>query len=174
MKKGIALLLLLTLCLSVFAACGKDSDADGTTDPGVTVNRENPSVSRGEIDIAGANGENTGADAPIATDAAGQAVYQKPVDKEALDLDTDEDISTEDLSFTYDELGRIATCTYLLDGKEMQLEYGYGEDGGISLFGLYDGAMIVDTVYYPTRGFDPALGYTAYDGYYFYGYSFAS
>ena len=58
--------------------------------------------------------------------------------------------------------------------RNMQLEYGYGEDGGISLFGLYDGTMIVDTVYYPTRGFDPALGYTAYDGYYFYGYSFAS
>lgn len=174
MKKGIVLFLLLTLCLSLFAACGDAGESDGTTDPGVTVNRENPSVSRGEVDIAGANGENAGADAPIATDAAGQAVYQKPVDKEALDLDTDEDISTEDLSFTYDELGRIATCTYLLDGKEMQLEYGYGEDGGISLFGLYDGTMIVDTVYYPTRGFDPALGYTAYDGYYFYGYSFAS
>lgn len=179
MKKTGILLFCLFLCLAGFSACGKTDTGSGTTEAqGVTVHREQPSAQRNEIELpetdppAESGAKET--HAPLATDSLGQAVYQRPVDKEALDLGGREDISTENIRFTYDELGRIATCQYLSDGDEVSIEYSYLKDGGISMFGFYRGSMIIDTIYFPTSGFDPALGFTSYDGYYFYGYGFGS
>ena len=173
MKIAGILFICLFLLFLLLSSCGSPGQSDGATEKqGVTVDREQPSVYRDDIDLPPSGDSASGA--PLATDSLGQAVYQRPVDKEALELGGKTDISTENIQFTYDELGRIITCRYLSDGGEVSLEYSYLEDGGIALIGSFRSSQIVDSVYYPTRGFDPALGFSAYDGYYFYGYGFGS
>lgn len=171
MKKITVLFSVMLTAVLLFSSCGGNKTPNGEN--GVTTTREAPSAQRNEITQDPDSGAQNSA-GTIPTDAAGQAVYEKPVDKQALDLDEAKDISTADMQFTYDDWGRISTCKYRSADGDIELEYSYPEDGGIALFGFCGGSMIVDTVYYPTKGFDKSLGFTAYDGYYFFGYSFSS
>lgn len=174
MKRFICVLLSVITVLFLFASCGKkngDKGGDITVPEKTTVSR----VPNKEIETnrnAPSVVYNTVADAP--TNEAGMPDYIKPVDDEALDLDKDSDISSDKMKFTYDESGRISTCSYTANGMPMNIEYSYPTDGGIAIFGFCNGTMVIDTVYYPTRGFDAALGFTAYDGMYFFGYDFSA
>ncbi len=107
------------------------------------------------------------------TDPEGYSLFVKPFEAQALDL-LKEDISTETMKFTYDGDGRILTCDYSVDGVDMRVEYTYLADGGIQIHALCGGETAARSVYYPTKTFSPVFGFSAYDGYYFYGYTFSS
>ncbi len=170
MKKGICILMTVALCLCFFASCGKDSGtAEPTAERTTAGSKVNVAVETTRESVS-ANRNETKAD-PDNSD--GESAYVKPVDDEAVDLNKS-DISTANMKFTYDEQGRITLCEYSSGNISHRVEYSYPDDGGIAVFAFAGDTMTEDTVYYPTRGFDPGLGFTAYDGYYFYGYDFSS
>lgn len=191
MKKRILCVLLVILAvLFTFASCGKNKDsndnqneerttAERVPNKEVETVRPAPSIKDNQSDGSKPNGgKNNNITNPTVqnsvTDARGELDWANPVDDEALDLNKDKDISTEAMKFSYDEQGRIVLCEYTTNGMPMSVEYSYQEDGGIALFGICNGTMVIDTVYYPTRGFDPSLGFTAYNGFYFFGYDFSA
>lgn len=144
------------LALSLAALCA--GCAGKQTDEGVTW--ATPSVIADE-----------GVTAP--TDAEGYSLFVKPFEAQILDL-LREDISTDTMKFTYDGDGRILSCEYSADGQAIRVEYAYLADGGIQIRADCAGSPAARSVYYPTGGFLPEYGFSAYDGYYFYGYTFSA
>lgn len=184
MKRVVCAVLALLTGLCILSSCGKQgANTDGTTvSPEQSATRTTvPRVPNQEVDTnrPSPSIQNNTADQPQQTrnpNAASPATPDvvKPVQDEALNLDTDTDISSANMKFLYDETGRITDCEYMTGGMLMRLEYSYPVDGSIAIFGFYDGSMVIDITYFPTRGFDPALGFTAYDGFYFFGYDFSA
>lgn len=169
MKKTLSILLLGLSCLICFSACGKQAQNEGNTETApqsesfsvpTYAERNTPSVFRDEA-FSSPKEEN------------GETGFLPPLSAEALELSRGGDISTDSIHFTYDEAGQILTCDYSIRNRAIKTSYRYEEDG-ILISGFYQGTKVYQAKYYPTEGFDSALGYTMYDGFYFYGYSFAA
>lgn len=146
MKKLLSFCAVLTAVLCLFASCNNGAaNSDETPAPEATED-------------------------PVELNAA-LAIYKTPVEMFDLGLNG-EDISTDDIEFTYADDGRILNCSYQIENKNIFISYNYNDDmGTVHLLGFMDTIVIVDQTFtYSVYVKD--LGFSAHQGYYFRGLNF--
>ena len=143
-RRAITALLLLAL-LCALSGCG-DGVIRATEDPG-------PAVSREPV--------------PLVT---GEQAFCPPVGLFDVDL-TAEDPSNSQITFLYDDRGRIALCQYEISGVTIYLKYSY--NGKSIRIDAYADIKEVTHEYYEAKAeYDPSIPFIVHDGYYFKGFAF--
>lgn len=94
--------------------------------------------------------------------------YVKPADAVSIDL-AKAAPSTADMSFTYDELGRVSVCTYKIGTQTVKAVYSY-EENSAQIYAFIGDVVIADDLI-SLSDFDKDLGFTVINGYYFKGYA---
>lgn len=108
--------------------------------------------------------------AAVTTTAAGQKAYVAPAKFAKLDL-SKKDISTDSMKFTYDGDGRIISCTYDYGAGTCLVSYIYA-DNSIGVTATIGTTKVAEESFAQASAFASNAGYTSYEGYYFFGYSF--
>ncbi|MCR5041789.1 MAG: hypothetical protein K6C36_06825 [Clostridia bacterium] len=108
---------------------------------------------------------------PEPTAAPQSAGYVLPADFEQIILPDSGDISTEKMSFEYDSMGRILSCSYDYGSGAVLISYLYTENSvGVTAF--LGATKLAESAFAHDGTFDAGNGYTVHEGYYFFGYSF--
>ena len=161
MKKIIVLMICVLALAIVFACCGsRKTGTTGTSDTAAA------SEQTGSSDASGASGE-SGAD-----ESAGYADGYIPPES-AIEIDiSEDDPSTDDVTFVYNPDGRVAQCYYKLDGDDVYVNYTYDDENNRAQIFAFKGAgMLVDNKTIELPGaYDSDAGFSLIDGYYFKGY----
>ena len=115
--------------------------------------------------------DNNTSTAEQATKPQAIPVEQFKAPAEVVKIDTEaEDPSNDDIKFTYDEEGRVNSCSYSFDGHEASLTYIYTDGKEASIYSYVDGIYVkLDRVPLP-EDYDPNGDFSDQDGYYFKGY----
>lgn len=179
-KLNLILAILLTLSL-VLCGCSDKSDNKSDSEKSGT---KSESIVEKDEDESEESDDGDSSDKPEgSTDSkdAGEVDFETAVDNfetpsEAKKIDTDkEDPSVKDMQFTYDDEGRIKTCTYKVNGQTYSASYSYKDnstlDGHSAIIYTFCGDTVVDTATIKISDFDPSKGFTVIDGYYFKGYT---
>ncbi len=146
---------LLVVCFLICCGCGKTDGAEKTTAASDTTE-------------AASGAEESGTEAFDFDVLA--AAYQTPEAFTKIDMKAD-DPSTDKISFSLDDAGRVEQCTYKIDGRDVLVVYRYDESE-LLIIAMVD-SWVVDEKHIELPGaFDPALGFKAVQGYYIKGFSF--
>lgn len=148
MKKILALLLAVTMVLTLFAACNKTPDP---TDP--------PATGASSTDAAATNADSTEAQ-PKETitlkmwgGVQGEYGYDQMVENFNKEF-ADKGIQIEYTRYVNDDDGNLQLETYLMGGNDIDIYMGYG--GTERLFSRIDAGLALDMgPYLEARGFDP-------------------
>jgi len=100
----------------------------------------------------------------------GGAEYRPPAEFINIDLTAD-DPSDNQISFKYDDEGRVSECYYMVGDLEIYLSYSY-EGKSIHIFGFSDGVVVADETFQAITDFNPDVKFEKYNGYYFNGFTF--
>lgn len=93
-----------------------------------------------------------------------------PKDAVSPDL-SKEDPSDDNITFLYDDLGRISSYTYFVGDKKMMVGYVYDEESDkVWIIGYVDQQVAVEAQYGLIGTFDPSIGFVERYGYFFNGY----
>ena len=96
--------------------------------------------------------------------------YRPPSNVIKIDLKVDEP-SNSQITFKYDDEGKISQCYYKIDNTEIYLSYTY--DGNkIQIYGFSGSIVVADEVFEAKADFDPTSGFVEYKGYYIKGFNF--
>lgn len=150
MKKLLALFFSV-LMLLVFAGCS-DSASDNT---------QNDSSEKESVVSTESTNEETSSDIQSQPEVdlsfkAPAEIYPDPEDA--------------NLSFTFDDSGRVTSCTYSYNGERIVSSYSY-KDNQLNIYS-FKGDMLVDDKSIVLNGeFDANVGYTNFDGFYVKGYT---
>lgn len=96
--------------------------------------------------------------------------YKAPAEIFELELNK-EDISNDDIKFKYDELGRIAGCSYQYEDNEIYVNYNYS-DSEVQIYAFANDVVADDQKIALTSEYNPDVGFAKYNGYYFKGFLF--
>ena len=157
MKRAIVFAACTALVLS-FSACA--SESGGT---------ESSTAEASAASVAAEQPEQTEQTASEPQDDG--IVYQTPADFKSIDL-TAEDPSADDLTFAYDDQGRISNIYYVVDGVNIGVSYNYNDDEGTVQILAFSGDTVAADETFTLGEYDPEGGFTEHEGYYFKGYSF--
>lgn len=89
--------------------------------------------------------------------------FQPPAEVFEIDL-SNADPSNDDISFEYDEQGRISKCYYQANNIDVYQSYIY-ENNSVQIFSFNDSIVIGD-VFFENVEYDENAGFSECDGYY--------
>ncbi|MEE0859542.1 MAG: hypothetical protein U0M12_08800 [Acutalibacteraceae bacterium] len=103
----------------------------------------------------------------------GEIVENFKVPAEVVKLNLDEaEPKSDDITFEYDESGRISGCYYSINGKKVYVGYEY-KDNSVQVFGFVEGYdYTVASEEFKVKSFNSDTGFCEYNGYYFKGVEF--
>lgn len=99
-----------------------------------------------------------------------KSLFKAPAQTVQIDT-TQEDPSTAEMKFLFDDKKRIVGISYMIGEHPIMVNYAYVEDTSVKIVAFAE-SVIVDQKKYDLPAFDAAAGFTEKDGYYFYGYKF--
>ena len=189
MKKLIALILSVLMISVLLSACS-DSEGEGsTTNPAADSQIIEPQ-NGGDAADSNNNGNGSEGNSPASGDAQGQpqggdansqptgfvdaSVAMAAFAKPAADgvQNNVADPSGDNLRFVYDETGRIVKCYYYSNNQEVYLNYTYNDMGWVKIYGFIGETLVANETVNLNGDYNPDVGYSVCNGYYFKGYVF--
>ena len=101
------------------------------------------------------------------------SAYVTPAEIVTLDL-TQEDPSNDVMRFEYYADGSIKRCCYQISGYDVIVSYNYDGDATLHAFLVTEGTEteVATKVFRDVGSYDPAVGFSVHEGYYFKGFTF--
>ncbi len=113
--------------------------------------------------------ENTNGGSEVSSEADFDEIlknYVRPTEMFSLDM-TKEDPSSEDVTFSYDDDGRLSGCYYKCRGMQIMVTYEYNDDD-VRIY-TFANEYVVDNVTFKAEKYDKNIGFSECGGYYFKG-----
>jgi hypothetical protein len=167
-------IILTALCIAaslIVTACGESSCAaeKAAIEPAAqTISVASPSAAAAgskQSEVAGPS---------AAKDLSSEDDFGFVLPSKAVKIDLKKaDPTNEYIVFKYDELGRVKSYCYIVNGKKIAVNYTYKEDeNSVWVLAFADNIVGADETFELPGSFNKDTGFTEYKGYYFNGYAF--